>query len=53
MKKRKASFPKPNNLINLLGPSFIILALGLGSGEIILWPYLTSKYALGIAWGHC
>lgn len=35
----------------LLGPSFILLGLGLGSGEIILWPYLASNYGLGIAWG--
>lgn len=35
----------------LLGPSFILLGLGLGSGEIILWPYLTSNFGLGILWG--
>ena len=29
----------------------MILALGLGSGEIILWPYLVANYGLGIAWG--
>lgn len=34
----------------LLGPSFIFLGLGLGSGEIILWPYLTSNYGMGIIW---
>src|SRR3989344_645757 len=44
-------FPKPLPLAKLLGPSFIILALGLGSGEIILWPSLVSKFGLGIAWG--
>src|SRR3989344_8119449 len=44
-------FPKPLPLRKLIGPSFIILALGLGSGEVILWPFLTSKYGLGIAWG--
>ncbi len=44
-------FPAPVSFRKLLGPSFIILALGLGSGEIILWPFLTSKYGLGIAWG--
>ncbi|MFC1685611.1 Nramp family divalent metal transporter [Nanoarchaeota archaeon] len=44
-------FPKPLSLTKLLGPSFIILALGLGSGEVILWPYLVSIYGLGIAWG--
>jgi len=45
------TFPKPIKLSKLLGPSFIILALGLGSGEVILWPYLSSNYGLGIAWG--
>lgn len=35
----------------LLGPSFILLGLGLGSGEIILWPYLSSNFGLGIVWG--
>src|SRR3989339_1178701 len=44
-------FPKPIKLTKLLGPSFIILALGLGSGEVILWPYLVSNYGLGIVWG--
>lgn len=44
-------FPKPLPFKKLLGPSFIILALGLGSGEVILWPYLASNYGLGIAWG--
>jgi hypothetical protein len=44
-------FPEPISLKKLIGPSFIILALGLGSGEVILWPYLTANYGLGIAWG--
>ncbi len=44
-------FPLPPRLRQMLGPSFIILALGLGSGEIILWPYLVANYGLGVAWG--
>lgn len=44
-------FPNPPSFKKLFGPSFIILALGLGSGEVILWPYLASNYGLGIAWG--
>jgi len=44
-------FPKPIPFTKLLGPSFVILALGLGSGEVVLWPYLASNYGLGIAWG--
>ena len=47
----KKSFPKPVSIKKLIGPSFVILALGLGSGEVILWPYLTANYGLGIAWG--
>jgi len=43
--------PKALPLKKLIGPSFIILGLGLGSGEIILWPYLTSHYGMGIIWG--
>ncbi|HPD08054.1 MAG TPA: Nramp family divalent metal transporter, partial [bacterium] len=44
-------FPQPIPFLKMLGPSFVILALGLGSGEIILWPYLTANYGLGIVWG--
>jgi len=35
----------------MAGPSFILLGLGLGIGELILWPYLTANYGLGIIWG--
>ncbi len=51
MPDRTKPFPAPIPLRKLIGPSFIILALGLGSGEVILWPYLASNYGLGIAWG--
>lgn len=44
------SLPSPLPLRKLLGPSFIFLGLGLGSGEIILWPYLTANYGMGIIW---
>lgn len=44
-------FPDAPKLKKMIGPSFIILALGLGSGEIILWPYLVANYGLGVAWG--
>lgn len=49
-KKALKPFPEAISLKKLLGPSFIILALGLGSGEVILWPYLVSNYGLGIFW---
>jgi hypothetical protein len=48
---KKKDLPKPLSLKKLIGPSFILLGLGLGSGELILWPYLASNYGLGIMWG--
>ena len=48
---KTATLPEPLPFLKLLGPSFIILGLGLGSGEIILWPYLVSNWGLGIIWG--
>lgn len=43
--------PPPLPFRKLLGPSFILLGLGLGSGETILWPYLVSNFGFGIIWG--
>lgn len=46
----KKDLPDPWPLRKLIGPSFIILGVGLGSGELILWPYLSSNFGLGIIW---
>jgi len=48
---KTAPLPDPPRFSKILGPSFILLGLGLGSGEIILWPYLVSNHGLGIIWG--
>lgn len=42
---------QPPSFKKILGSSFIILGLGLGTGELILWPYLASNFGLGIIWG--
>ncbi|MGH3366346.1 MAG: Nramp family divalent metal transporter [Nocardioidaceae bacterium] len=42
--------PEPKKLRNYLGASVIITATALGSGELILWPYITSQLGLGLAW---
>lgn len=44
------NLPKAPPLRKLIGPSFILLGLGLGSGELILWPYLSANFGLGIIW---
>ncbi len=43
--------PDAPSFKKILGPSFILLGLGLGSGELVLWPYLTSNFGMGIIWG--
>lgn len=43
--------PRPPSLWRTIGPSFILLGLALGSGELILWPYLAANYGLGLLWG--
>jgi hypothetical protein len=47
---KKEDMPEPLPLKKLIGPSFILLGLGLGSGELILWPYLSSNFGMGIIW---
>ncbi|KKW43051.1 MAG: hypothetical protein UY92_C0001G0065 [Candidatus Magasanikbacteria bacterium GW2011_GWA2_56_11] len=51
LKRAQKLLPSPPPFKALLGPSFILLGLGLGSGEVILWPYLASNWGLGIVWG--
>ena len=42
--------PEPQSLRNYLGASVILLATALGSGELILWPYITTQVGLGLVW---
>src|SRR5918912_187122 len=38
--------PQPRSLRKYMGASVIILATALGSGELILWPYITTQGGL-------
>ncbi len=51
MSLAKKDLPPVPKLWQTIGPSFILLGLALGSGELILWPYLTAKWGLGLVWG--
>src|ERR671918_45907 len=42
--------PDPKGLRTYLGASVILLATALGSGELILWPYITTQVGLGLVW---
>jgi hypothetical protein len=42
--------PEARSLRNYMGASVIILATALGSGELILWPWMTTQVGLAIVW---
>jgi hypothetical protein len=42
--------PDPQPLRTYLGASVILLATALGSGELIIWPYVTSQAGVGLLW---
>src|ERR671917_2597513 len=42
--------PEPRGLRNYMGASVIILATALGSGELILWPYITTQVGISLVW---
>lgn len=48
--QKMVDLPEPPKFKKIIGPSIILLGLGLGSGELILWPYMVSIYGLGIIW---
>ena len=45
-----ADMPEPLSFRKILGPSVILAGLGVGSGEYIIWPYITSNVGLGFLW---
>ncbi|GAA4889122.1 Nramp family divalent metal transporter [Actinomycetospora straminea] len=45
-----ADLPEPQGLRRYLGASVILTATALGSGELVLWPYVTTQVGLGIIW---
>lgn len=42
--------PEPVPLRKIVGASVIILATALGSGEYVLWPYITSQVGFIVIW---
>jgi hypothetical protein len=45
-----SDLPEPRRLRNYMGASVILTATALGSGELILWPYITTQVGLVLAW---
>ena len=42
--------PEPLPLKKVIGPSVLLLAGAIGSGEYVLWPYITSQVGLALVW---
>jgi hypothetical protein len=42
--------PEPRSLAKYLGASVILTATAMGSGESIIWPYITSQVGMGLLW---
>ena len=42
--------PEPLPLRKVLGPSVLLLAGAIGSGEFVLWPYITSQVGMSVLW---
>lgn len=42
--------PEPPHWRKLVGPSILLLGLSLGSGEFVLWPYITYKFGFAVFW---
>jgi ABC-type multidrug transport system fused ATPase/permease subunit len=45
-----AELPKPLRLRKMIGPGIILVAVGIGSGEYISHPYITSQVGLTFLW---
>jgi hypothetical protein len=42
--------PEPPKWRKMVGPSILLLGLSLGSGEFVLWPYITYKFGFAVFW---
>ena len=45
-----ADLPEPAPLKKVIGPSVLLLAGAIGSGEFVLWPYITTQVGLALVW---
>jgi hypothetical protein len=42
--------PEPTTLGRIVGPSIVLLAVSIGSGEYVLWPFITSRVGTAVLW---
>ncbi|TSC96276.1 MAG: hypothetical protein Athens101426_452, partial [Parcubacteria group bacterium Athens1014_26] len=42
--------PNPPSFKKVIGVGVVVMGLAMGTGELILWPHLVTKYGLNILW---
>lgn len=42
--------PEPAKLRRIIGPSVVLLAVSIGSGEFVIWPFISSRVGLALLW---
>jgi ABC-type multidrug transport system fused ATPase/permease subunit len=42
--------PEPTTLKRIVGPSVVLLAVSIGSGEYVLWPFISSRVGVALLW---
>ena len=45
-----ADLPEPIPLGRVVGPSVLLLAASIGSGEFVLWPFISTQTGLALVW---
>jgi len=46
----KKELPQAPKATKAIGVGVVVMGLAIGTGELILWPHLVTKYGLGILW---
>ena len=47
---KKKTLPAPPHWSKAIGVGIVVMGLGIGTGELILWPHLITKHGLSLLW---
>lgn len=47
---RRGKLPKPPKASHILGPGIVLAAMGIGMGEMIMWPRMALMWGPGVLW---
>ncbi|MPZ63728.1 MAG: hypothetical protein GEU93_21110 [Propionibacteriales bacterium] len=47
---QRADLPEPIPLKRVIGPSVLLLGVSIGSGEFLLWPFISTQTGMALVW---